>query len=153
MIALRHLRGPVSLTGGQSQASIFNDLGVWLQCAMEGEMVDQPTAEDRLIDRRSVLRTGATLAPAPRLMAGRRRRLRANSRSVPDACESRFGVTWSKVRMPSFAAHILVSTLRSRLLAGGVVAGFLAVTLIPSVSAAAEDSIPQLGSRDFGWNA
>jgi pimeloyl-ACP methyl ester carboxylesterase len=26
MIALRHLRGPVSLTGGQSQASIFNDL-------------------------------------------------------------------------------------------------------------------------------
>jgi hypothetical protein len=56
--------------------------------------------------------------------------------------------------MSSFAAHILVSTLRSRLLAGGVVAGFLAVTLIPSFSVAApvEDSIPQLGSRDFGWN-
>ncbi len=53
--------------------------------------------------------------------------------------------------MSSFAAHILVSTLRSRLLAGGVVAGFLAVTLIPSFSVAApvEDSIPQLGSRDF----
>jgi hypothetical protein len=57
--------------------------------------------------------------------------------------------------MSSFAAHILVSTLWSRLLAGGVVAGFLAVTLIPSFSAAApaEESIPQLGSRDFGWNA
>src|SRR3982074_1196856 len=57
--------------------------------------------------------------------------------------------------MWSFAAHILVSTLRSRLLAGGVVAGFLAVTLIPSFSMAAplEDYIPQLGSRDFGWNA
>ena len=56
--------------------------------------------------------------------------------------------------MSSFAAHILVSTLRSRLLAGGIVAGFLAVTLIPSFSVAApvEDSIPQLGSRDFGWN-
>jgi hypothetical protein len=56
--------------------------------------------------------------------------------------------------MSSFAAHILVSTLRGRLLAGGVVAGFLAVTLIPSFSVAApvEDSIPQLGSRDFGWN-
>src|SRR6266849_10562503 len=41
-----------------------------------------------------------------------------------------------------------------RLLAGGVVAGFLAVTLIPSFSVAApvEDSTPQLGSRDFGWN-
>jgi hypothetical protein len=57
--------------------------------------------------------------------------------------------------MSPFAAHFSVSTLRSRLLAGGVVAGFLAVTVIPSFSAAApvEDSIPQLGSRDFGWNA
>src|SRR5258707_226856 len=57
--------------------------------------------------------------------------------------------------MSSFAAHILVSTLRSRLLAGGVVAGFLAVTLIPSFSVAApvEDSIPQLGSRFCGWGA
>src|SRR5258707_7634594 len=56
--------------------------------------------------------------------------------------------------MSSFAAHILVSTLRSRLLAGGIVAGFLAVPLIPSFSVAVpvEDSIPQLGSRDFGWN-
>src|SRR5258708_31277852 len=56
--------------------------------------------------------------------------------------------------MSSSAAHILVSTLRSGLLAGGVVAGFLAVSLIPSFSVAApvEDSIPQLGSRDFGWN-
>jgi hypothetical protein len=122
-------------------------------------MVNQPTAKDRLIDRRSVLRTGAALAPAPRLMAGRQRRLSANSWSVPGACErakdSRFRVTWRKVRMSSFAARILVSTLRSRLHAGGVVAGFLAVTLIPSFSAAApaEDSIPQLGSRDFGWNA
>src|SRR5260370_16645451 len=57
--------------------------------------------------------------------------------------------------MSSFAAPILVSTWRSHLLAGGVVAGFLAVTLIPSFSvvARAEDSIPQLGSRDSGWNA
>jgi len=43
-IALRHLRGPVSLTGGQSQASIFNDRG--LQCAAEEEMVSQPTAKE-----------------------------------------------------------------------------------------------------------
>jgi hypothetical protein len=57
--------------------------------------------------------------------------------------------------MSSFAAHILVSTLRSRLLAGGVVAGFLAVTLVPSFSMAGpvEVTIPQLGSGDFGWNA
>src|SRR5258708_19369138 len=71
MIALRHLRGPVSLTGGQSQASIFNDLRAWLRCAMEGQMVNQPTAEDRLIDRRSVLRTAAALAAAgPALLHG-----------------------------------------------------------------------------------
>jgi hypothetical protein len=57
--------------------------------------------------------------------------------------------------MSSFATHILVSTLRSRLLAGSVVAGFLAVTVIPSfsVAALAEDSIPRLGSLDSGWNA
>jgi hypothetical protein len=57
--------------------------------------------------------------------------------------------------MSSFATHLSVSTLRSPLLAGGVVVGCLAVILIPSFSAAAppEDSIPQLGSRDFGWNA
>jgi hypothetical protein len=56
--------------------------------------------------------------------------------------------------MSSFAAHISVSTLRSRLLAGGVVAGFLAVTVAPSFSEAAraDDTIPQFGSRDFGWN-
>ena len=71
MKALRHLRGPVSLTGVQSQASIFNDLRAWLGYAMEGEMVNQPTAEDRLIDRRSVLRTGAALAVAgPALLHG-----------------------------------------------------------------------------------
>jgi hypothetical protein len=60
-----------------------------------------------------------------------------------------------KTPMSSFAAHILVSTSRSRLLAGGVVAGFLAVTLVPffSVAGPVEDTIPQLGSRDFGWNA
>jgi hypothetical protein len=54
--------------------------------------------------------------------------------------------------MSSFAAHILVSTLPSRSLACGVVAGFLAVTLVPSFSVAGpvEDTIPQLGSRDFG---
>jgi hypothetical protein len=57
--------------------------------------------------------------------------------------------------MSSFATHILVSTLQSRLLAGGVVASFLAVTLISSfsVTALAEDSIPRLGFRDSGWNA
>jgi hypothetical protein len=57
--------------------------------------------------------------------------------------------------MSSIATHILVSTLRSRLLAGSVVAGFLAVTVIPSfsVAALAEDSIPRLGSLDSGWNA
>jgi hypothetical protein len=56
--------------------------------------------------------------------------------------------------MWSFGARISVSTLRSRLVAGGVVAGFLAATLAPSfsVAAPAEESIPQLGSRDFGWN-
>jgi len=38
---------------------------------MEGEMVNQPTAEDRLIDRRSVLRAGAALAMAgPALLHG-----------------------------------------------------------------------------------
>src|ERR1700686_157141 len=67
------LRGPVSLTGDQSQASIFNDLRASLRCAMEGEMVNQPTAEDRLMDRRSVLRTGAALAAAgPALLYGAR---------------------------------------------------------------------------------
>ncbi len=57
--------------------------------------------------------------------------------------------------MSSFAAHILASTSRSRLLTGGVVAGFLAVALVPAFSVAApgEESIPQLGSRDFGWAA
>ena len=57
--------------------------------------------------------------------------------------------------MSSFATHLSVSTLRSPLLAGGVVVGCLAVILIPSFSMAApvKDSIPQLGSRDFGWNA
>jgi hypothetical protein len=56
--------------------------------------------------------------------------------------------------MWSFGAHILVSTLRSRLRAGGVVAGFLAVNLVASFSVAAPagESVPQLGSRDFGWN-
>jgi hypothetical protein len=46
-----------------------------------------------------------------------------------------------------------VSTLGSRLLAGGVVAGFLAVTLVSSFSntARADDTIPQFGSRDSGW--
>jgi hypothetical protein len=53
----------------------------------------------------------------------------------------------------SLAAHLLVSTLRGRLLAGGVVAALLAVALGPSPAAAAPDSIPQLGSLDSGWNA
>ena len=56
--------------------------------------------------------------------------------------------------MSTFAAPILVSTLRSGLLADCVVAGFLAVTAVPSFSIAGpgEDTIPQLGSRDSGWN-
>src|SRR5579871_6971198 len=38
---------------------------------MEGEMVNQPTVEDRLIDRRTILRTGAALAAAgPALLHG-----------------------------------------------------------------------------------
>jgi hypothetical protein len=42
-----------------------------LQCAMEGEMLNRPTAEDRLMDRRSVLRTRAALAAAgPTLLHG-----------------------------------------------------------------------------------
>jgi hypothetical protein len=55
--------------------------------------------------------------------------------------------------MSFFAA--LVPTWRHHLLTSGVVTGFLALTIIPSfsVAARAEDSIPQLGSRDFGWNA
>ena len=52
----------------------------------------------------------------------------------------------------SLPAHLLV-TLRGRLLAGGVVATLVAVALVPSPSAAAPESIPQLGSGDFGWNA
>jgi hypothetical protein len=55
--------------------------------------------------------------------------------------------------MSSFAARILIPTLRSRLLAGSVVAGFLAVTLVPffSVAGAVEDTVPQLGRG--GWAA
>src|ERR1700751_3441004 len=56
--------------------------------------------------------------------------------------------------MSSFTATILISTLRSLLLGGGV-AGFLAVTLVPSFSVAGPvaDAIPQLGSGGSGWNA
>jgi hypothetical protein len=57
--------------------------------------------------------------------------------------------------MSSLETPIFGSALRSRLLAGGVVAGFLAVAVIPSFSVVAheENSIPQLGSRDSGWSA
>jgi hypothetical protein len=57
--------------------------------------------------------------------------------------------------MSSFAPRILPSTLGSRSLAGGVVAGFLAAALVPSFSAAGPgaDAIPQLGSAGSGWNA
>ena len=57
--------------------------------------------------------------------------------------------------MSSLASPILVSTSRSPSLAGCVVAGFLAVALIPSFSmvARAADRIPQLSSRDLGWSA
>src|SRR6201994_361597 len=57
--------------------------------------------------------------------------------------------------MSSLATLILGSALRSRLLVSGVIAGFPAVTLIPSFSvvARAENSIPQLGFRDSGWSA
>ena len=53
--------------------------------------------------------------------------------------------------MSSVAAHVLVSRLRSRLLTGGVVASFVAIAFVPSFSAAGQ-AIPQLGSRDSGWN-
>jgi hypothetical protein len=55
--------------------------------------------------------------------------------------------------MSSLAAHLLVWTLRSRLLAGAVVATLLAIPLAPSPSTAAPDAIPALGSLDSGWNA
>ena len=56
--------------------------------------------------------------------------------------------------MSWFAAPISVSVPRSRLLAAVVTAGYLAVTFIPclSVAAPAENSVPQLGGREFGWN-
>jgi hypothetical protein len=59
-----------------------------------------------------------------------------------------------KTPMSSFAAHISVSTSRRGLLAGSVLAGLFAFILDPSfsVTAPGEDSIPQLGSRNFGWN-
>jgi hypothetical protein len=62
---------------------IFNDLRAWLRSAMEGEMVNQPTAEDRLIDRRSVLRTGAALA------AGQRCYTERMPKRSPDSVERR----------------------------------------------------------------
>ena len=57
--------------------------------------------------------------------------------------------------MSPFASHMWVSTLRSRLLVSGVVAGFLVVTLISPfcVAAFGTDSIPQLGGRNVRWNA
>jgi hypothetical protein len=59
-----------------------------------------------------------------------------------------------KTPMSSFAAHISASTSRRGLLAGSVLAGLFAFILGPSLSVAApgEDSIPQLGSGNFGWN-
>jgi hypothetical protein len=53
--------------------------------------------------------------------------------------------------MSSAAAHVLVSRLRSRLLTGGVVASFVAIAFVPSFPVAGQ-AIPQLGSRDSGWN-
>jgi hypothetical protein len=57
--------------------------------------------------------------------------------------------------MASFAASVLASTLRSPLLTGGVVAGLLAVVVVPhfSVAARAEGSVPRLGARNSGWSA
>jgi hypothetical protein len=57
--------------------------------------------------------------------------------------------------MSWFAEHNSVSTLRSRLLAVGILVTFFAVALVPSYSVAgpAEDTIPHLGSSDFGWSA
>jgi hypothetical protein len=56
--------------------------------------------------------------------------------------------------MWSFAAHSW-GAMRGCLLASGVAAGILAVTLIPtgSVAQPAKDAIPKLGARDFGWAA
>src|SRR6516165_5620739 len=50
---------------------MLKNLRAQLRCAMEGAMVNQPTAEDRLIDRRTLLQTGAALAAAgPALLYG-----------------------------------------------------------------------------------
>ena len=54
----------------------------------------------------------------------------------------------------TLAPTILAAGLRNSLLAGAI-AGLSAIILAPSFSVAApgENSIPQLGSRNFGWNA
>lgn len=56
--------------------------------------------------------------------------------------------------MPLFVENLFASRLRANTLRRGIVAGFLASALVPAAAAAApaEDSTPQLGSRDFGWN-
>ena len=74
----------------------------------------------------------------------------------PDAAGNRtVAVEAGTVREALTTLVSMHPALESRLLAGGVVASFLAVTLISSfsVTALAEDSIPRLGFRDSGWNA
>jgi predicted TIM-barrel fold metal-dependent hydrolase len=66
---------------------------------MEGEMVNQPTADDRLIDRRSVLRAGAALAAAgPALLHG----AHAEAQPRPSGASS-IGITDAQVH--AYAAN------------------------------------------------
>jgi hypothetical protein len=57
--------------------------------------------------------------------------------------------------MPLFAASVSASVWGSRASHGALVACFVAATLFPvmSLAAPAKGSIPELGSRDFGWAA
>jgi len=57
--------------------------------------------------------------------------------------------------MPSFAAAVFASALKTRTLSSRLAACVMTAALVPAVSAAAtaNNSIPQLASRDFGWSA
>src|SRR5437660_10553843 len=78
--------------------------------AMEGEMVKQPTAEDRLIDRRSVLRGGAALAAAgPALLHGAHAKAQPRPSTVIDAQVHAYAANtpqrpWNSV--PNWPPHV-----------------------------------------------
>jgi L-fuconolactonase len=68
---------------------------------MEGEMVNQPTADDRLIDRRSVLRAGAAVAAAgPALLHG----AHAEAQPRPSGASS---ITIIDAQVHAYAANTL----------------------------------------------